>query len=255
MGQSWAVVGKGGTGKTTVSAFLLKYFIESGQTPILVVDADPNYNLNELLCVGVEKTIGDIREDLRSKIKDQEAAISKKEFFQYSILQSIGERSGFDYLVMGKSQGKGCYCYVNSLLKEILDKLKSSYKTVLIDCEAGLEHLSRGTTGAVDRMIMVSDFSVKGVETASRMTSLVDELGIPIGQKYLIVNRTIGEEASKRVEQWVNKSFNGGAKFLGIIPEDKDVLEYEQTGKNFLEFPNKSSAWIAFKEILCQIQL
>ena len=162
-----AVIGKGGVGKTTVTSLLLKRLLSTGQTPLLAIDADPSNCLGSSLGIAVEKTLGDFREAMRDS-PDKPAAMSQAEWLALQAEEAMVENSGFDLLTMGRPEGKGCYCFVNNLIRDHLDRLARSYRHVLIDCEAGLEHLSRRTAGKPDILVCVTNRSRMSAETICR---------------------------------------------------------------------------------------
>ena len=174
MPYSIAMAGKGGTGKTTIAGFLIRYLIQKGKTPILAVDADSNTNLNEVLGVSVEGTLGTAREEMKEGIVQQ--GMTKQMFMEMKLAESIVEGKGFDLIAMGRPEGSGCYCAANNLLSMYLGKLIDNYPYMIMDNEAGMEHISRLTTNNVDILLIVSDTSLRGIEAAGRINTLVDEL-------------------------------------------------------------------------------
>jgi len=181
-----AIAGKGGVGKTTIGAMLIRYLVEEMKVPpILAVDADPNSNLNELLGVEVHSTIGEARELMK---KDVPPGMTKDVWFEYKVHQSIVEGKGFDLLVMGRPEGPGCYCAANSLAKQSIDMLKKNYRYIVVDNEAGMEHMSRLVTQDVDYLFVVSDPTPRGLVTAGRIKGLIDELKLNIRNVYSIAN-------------------------------------------------------------------
>ena len=176
-----AVSGKGGTGKTTVSALLVRALVEKEKKPILAVDADPNSNLNECLGVSLKRSVGDIRETLLEKQQSLPPDQSKESYLDYMIQSSLTESDAFDLLAMGRPEGPGCYCYVNNVLRKIVDSIASGYPYVVMDTEAGLEHLSRRTTRDLDVLIITTDPTTRGAATAKRIAELVKELDTKVG--------------------------------------------------------------------------
>ncbi|MCX8109727.1 MAG: AAA family ATPase [Syntrophorhabdaceae bacterium] len=182
-----AIAGKGGVGKTTLAAMLIRYLVEEARvSPVLAVDADPNSNLNELLGVTVHSTIGEARELMK---KDVPPGMTKDVWFEYKVHQSIVEGKGFELLVMGRPEGPGCYCAANSLAKQSIDMLKKNYRYIVVDNEAGMEHMSRLVTQDVDYLFVVSDPTPRGLKTAARIKGLIDELKLNIKNVYFIANR------------------------------------------------------------------
>lgn len=234
-----AVSGKGGTGKTMVSSTLVKLLSQTGKD-ILAIDADPDSNLPEALGVSVEKTVGDVREDLK---KDTAAgnippSANKWDILDYKIMESVIESPGFDLLVMGRPEGSGCYCAVNNMLRKIIETLSSNYDIIVIDTEAGLEHLSRRTTQNVDIMLVVTDPSHRGILTAQRIGELAQELDINFKNLYLILNRVKKEDE----EELKRKVAEIGIELVGLIHEDVDVAEFDMEGRPLIELPEDSDA-------------
>ncbi|GLI50755.1 carbon monoxide dehydrogenase [Tepidanaerobacter syntrophicus] len=252
MAYTIAVAGKGGTGKTTLAGFLIDYLIEKKITPILGVDADPNANLNEVLGEDVEITLGDIREDISVKNRDGNlpGGMSKTDYINYKLQQAIIEGHGFDLLVMGRPEGAGCYCFANGILREATDRLSDNYKVMVIDNEAGLEHLSRRTTKSVDIMFAVSECSKRGIEAASRVKELIEELQLDVKELYLIVNRVPKEGLSDDIKQTIE---NYGLKLAGTIPQDELVFEYDNKGTPLVRLPKDSDAVKSARKIFDDI--
>ena len=195
MSLTLAVAGKGGTGKTTFSALTIKYLREIGLTPILAIDADPSSNLNMALGMELHETVGQIREDTRDQVTGGtfQSGISKPDWFQYQVEQCLVEGDDLDLLAMGRPEGPGCYCAANHMLRQAIDRLGDSYPSVVIDNEAGMEHISRQTTRDVDWLFIVSDPTQRGLAAAEHIVRLIDSLGTRIGQAGLMVNRVDGE--------------------------------------------------------------
>lgn len=232
-----AVSGKGGTGKTMVSATLVKLLAQTDKD-ILAIDADPDSNLPEALGVPVEKTVGDVREELK---KDTAAGnipvgANKWDILDYKIMESIIETPDFDLLVMGRPEGSGCYCAVNNMLRKIIENLSANYDFIVIDTEAGLEHLSRRTTQNVDMMLVVTDPSHRGILTAQRIGELADELEINFKNLFLVLNRVKKENE----EELKNKVAKTGIELIGLIYEDPIVSEYDMGGKPLIGLPPES---------------
>jgi CO dehydrogenase maturation factor len=183
-----AVTGKGGVGKTTISALIIQWLVATDRTPVLGVDADSNANLNEALGISYTASVGGIREDAR-KIAKELVGLSKQEFLDLHVQEALVEEDGYDLIVMGRPEGPGCYCYANNVLRDVIQRLADNYQYIVVDSEAGLEHLSRRTVLSVDHLLIVSDCSVRGVRTAGRIADLAREMGTPVKQRGLIVNR------------------------------------------------------------------
>ena len=247
-----ALAGKGGTGKTTVSAMIIKYLINKGKGPILAIDADPSANLNMVLGVDLEYTVGGIREDMLKQVQGSQnvtgaargsiaGGMSKHDYLDYEIHSSLIESDKFDLIAMGRSEGPGCYCAVNHNLRDILDKLSHNYPYVLMDNEAGMEHLSRRTTQDVDHLLIISGPTQRGLAAAAGIVDLKDELGISIKNTYFILNR-VPEEIPTPLQERIDKL---EVPFLGAIPADNNVMEYDFSGKPLLELEDDSPVYLA----------
>ena len=247
MPYSIGLAGKGGTGKTTVSGLLIKYLVEHGKIPVLAVDADSNANLNEVIGLNVNETLGDAREEMKKGVA---TGMTKDIFMEMKLEQAVVESQDFDLIVMGRPEGAGCYCAANNLLTQYLERLIDNYAYVVIDNEAGMEHISRLTTNDIDLLLMVSDASRRGIKSAARIIELTDELGLNIDNRLLIVNQA-KEEQLGAIEEAVNEY---GLDLIGIIPEDIQVRDFDLHGKPTIELGMESGALRAafdiFREIL-----
>jgi len=243
---SVAVSGKGGTGKTTVSTLLIRTLVEKGKKPVLAVDADPNSNLNESLGLPLKRTVGDIRENLLERQSSLPPEESKENYLNYMVQSSLTESDEFDLLAMGRPEGPGCYCYVNNVLRKIVDSIASNYPYVVMDTEAGLEHLSRRTTRDLDVLMITTDPTTRGIATAKRIAELVKELDTKVGRIYTIANR-VPESLNERVRRDLQ---NVGLECLAIIPEDELVQEFEVEGKPVYTLPRVSKAFRSIVEIV-----
>jgi CO dehydrogenase maturation factor len=246
-----AVSGKGGTGKTLVSSLLIKSLTSTGKD-ILAIDADPDSNLPEALGVDVHKTVGDVREELKEDTAKGRipTGMNKWDILDYKIMESIIETPSFDLLVMGRPEGSGCYCAVNNMLRRIIENLSSNYDVIIIDTEAGLEHLSRRTTQNVDVMLVVTDKSKRGMLTAQRIGQLADELEIKFQELYLVVNRVNPENE----EQILKKARETGLDIAGVIFEDEEVTQYDIEGRPLVELPDESNTVKTVSGILSRIR-
>jgi CO dehydrogenase maturation factor len=219
-----ALAGKGGTGKTTVAGLLIKYLVARGKTPILAVDADSNANLNEVLGLQVTETLGQAREDMKSgKVP---AGMTKDVFISMRLEEAVVEQKDFDLIVMGQPEGAGCYCAANSLLAGFLEKLVENYNYIVMDNEAGMEHISRLTTKNVDVLLIVTDTSRRGLQAGLRIHKLAHELNIGVGKSYLIINQT-RSELPREVMEIIAQD---GLELAGTIPEDETVYTYDLKG-------------------------
>ncbi len=248
MTQTFAVVGKGGTGKTTFSALTVKYLREIGLTPILAIDADPSSNLNMALGMELAETVGQIREDTRDQVTGGtfQTGISKPDWFEYQVEQCVVEGDDLDLLAMGRPEGPGCYCAANHMLREAIDRLGNSYRSVVIDNEAGMEHISRQTTRDVDWLFIVSDPSQRGLAAAEHIVRLVDSLGTRIGHAGLILNRVEGEVPAPLAE----RAARLGVPLLGVIPQDPAINRQDAEGLPIVDLDETSAVYPAVKAIL-----
>jgi CO dehydrogenase maturation factor len=237
-----AVSGKGGTGKTTLCGMLVKYLLDKGKNPILAVDADSNSNLNEVLGVEVKSTIGEARELMK---KDVPTGMTKEMWFEYKVNEALIEANGYDLLVMGRPEGPGCYCAANTLARKYIDILSGNYRYVVIDNEAGMEHLSRLTTQDVNLLIIISDPSSRGVITAGRIRDLVRELSLNIDRTVLVVNRSMGDLDPALARQARELDL----ELAGTIPADETVFQFDVEGKPTFGLPADSPAVRSAREI------
>ncbi len=242
MGFNIAVAGKGGTGKTTVAGLLVRHLVTLGKGRVLAVDADANMNLNEVLGVTVHQTIGEIREGLGSVPQ----GMTKDAFINYRTQECLIEADGFDLIVMGRPEGPGCYCYANTLCKKYVDEMADNYAYVVLDNEAGMEHLSRRTTHNMDLVFAVTDSSVRGIQAAGRIRDLVGELKLNIGRLALIVNRVEGALA----EPTLREIDRLGLELAGVVPADPQVTAFDLEGRPTFQLPEDSAAFRAVVEIL-----
>jgi len=249
MTKTVAVAGKGGTGKTSVAALLIKLLSQNGL--VLAVDADPSTNLNQALGLPLDdsKTVGRIREKMTEDVSKGRfsPSISKPEYLFSKIVESLAESKGFDLLAMGRPEGPGCYCASNEFLRASLDKLVKDYKYnyIVMDCEAGMEHISRQTTRDVDILLIMSDPTIRGITAAARMKELIGELRTKVGEVGLIVNRVKGE-LSPEIKKAIDES---GLQVIALIPEDPNVAGLEMKGRPVTELPQKSPLQLKVKEI------
>lgn len=222
-----AISGKGGSGKTTLAGLIIRWLSEHGAKPVLAVDADSNVNLNDLLGVELKDTVGAIREEMKTAVNNLPAGMTKQQFLEYKIQSSLVETPGYDLIAMGRPEGPGCYCYANNLLRDILSALHTNYEYVVIDNEAGMEHLSRKTVMNIDYLLIISDPSVRGIRSAGKISKLLKELDLRVREKHLILNRvrnSISQTAKNIIEE-------EGFRLLCSIPEDEKLLELDQSGK------------------------
>ena len=249
-----AVAGKGGVGKTTTCGMIIDYLCSKKQGPVLVVDADANANLNEVLGVEVETSLGAIREEmaqaeLRGTIP---AGMTKADYADFKFNSAIVEEDDFDMLVMGRTQGKGCYCYVNGVLKTQVDKYAKNYSYIVMDNEAGLEHVARGTLPKVDTMLLISDCSRRGIQAAARVAEIVEEMALNPGVMGLIVNRAPDGKLDEGVLEEIEKH---GLKLLGVLPQDEGVYRCDCDGQPSAKLPAANPVKTAVKEIMQSLGL
>lgn len=247
MSYSIALAGKGGTGKTTVAGLLVKYLIKKNKTPILAVDADANANLNEVLGLKVRDTVGNAREDMKKGNVPE--GMTKDVFMSMRLEEAISEEDGYDLLVMGQPEGSGCYCAANSILTGFLEKLSANYPYIVMDNEAGMEHISRLTTRNVNVLLLVTDASRRGLQAAVRIHELARELNIVAGKSCLIMNQAKGEPDAE-VLDIIREA---GIELAGVIQEDQTVYEYDLKGKPTVQIPDDNPAVRAAFEIFDRI--
>jgi CO dehydrogenase maturation factor len=255
-----ALAGKGGVGKTTTAAMVIKYLVRSQPGAILAIDADPSSNLNMVLGLDLEWTVGEIREGLLTQVKESLTAggaamgaisggMSKRDYLDYEIRSSLSEGDRFDLIAMGRSEGPGCYCAVNHNLREVVDSISKNYRYVVIDNEAGMEHLSRRTTRDVQHLLIVTDPTQRGLVAAERIAGFRDELDIHIDSSYLVLNRMNGQipdVLQDRIGQM-------DVPLLGVIPADQKLMEFEFSGRPLVELGDESPVYQAVAEMMRKI--
>ena len=246
MPYSIGLAGKGGTGKTTIAGLLVKYLVDREKTPVLAVDADSNANFNEVLGLNVIETLGDAREEMKKGVA---TGMTKDVFMEMKLEQAVVESKGFDLVVMGRPEGTGCYCAANTLLTQYLDRLIGNYRSVVIDNEAGMEHISRLTTNNIDLLMIVSDASRRGILSAARISDLTNELGLAIEKKYFIINQV--KDGQQDALKKAAKEFN--LELVGSIPEDGKIRDFDLEGRPTIELENDSLAFRAAYEIFDNI--
>jgi len=255
-----ALAGKGGVGKTTIAGMLIKYLVDNGKGPVLAIDADPSANLNMVLGLDMDWTIGDIREDMLAQVKESLTAggatmgslpggISKREHLEYQVRASLSEGDYFDLIAMGQPEGPGCYCAVNHNLREVVDSIGKNYVFIVIDNEAGMEHLSRRTTRDVEHLLIVSDPSQRGIVAAGRIAEFRNELDINIENTYLILNRlngTVPEILQEKIDRM-------DVPLLGVVPANEELIEFDLSGRPLIELGDESPVYQAIAKILAVI--
>jgi CO dehydrogenase maturation factor len=260
MSTTIAVAGKGGVGKTTIAGMVIKYLTENQPGAVLAIDADPSSNLHMVLGLDLEWTVGDIREDMLAQVKETltaggaamgalEGGVSKREYLDYHVRSSLSEGDRCDLIAMGRSEGPGCYCAVNHNLRDVIDSMSRHYRYVVIDNEAGMEHLSRRTTRDVQHLLVVTDPTQRGLVTAERIAALQHELDIKIEQAHLIVNRVNGDlpgPLRAYIEQME-------LPLLGTVPADNELLEFEFTGRPLVQLGDNSPVYMAVAGMMSRL--
>jgi CO dehydrogenase maturation factor len=241
-----AVAGKGGTGKTSFCALLIRCLIERGKTPILAVDADANANLNEALGFPIEHATVS---ELIAATKDPQGlpqGMTQDVYIEYKLNSALSEGKDVDLLVMGGPEGPGCFCFPNNILRKYLDHLTKGYQYIVMDNEAGLEHISRRTTRDIDVMFVVSDCSARSVRSAGRIQRLVGQLDAKVNRLWLVLNRAAPEDA-KALREEIEKT---GLPLAGLVPADPQITEFDVRGKALFELPQESPALAAIRSLI-----
>lgn len=260
MSTTIALAGKGGVGKTTIAAMVIKYLSQSQDGAILAIDADPSSNLNMVLGLDLEWTVGDIREEMLSQVKESltvggaamgalPGGVTKRDYLDYHIRNSLAEGSRFDLIAMGRSEGPGCYCAVNHNMREVVDAMSKNYRYIVIDNEAGMEHLSRRTTRDVQHLLIVSDPTQRGLVAAERIAGFRKELDIRIENAYLILNRLSGT-LPQELEEFIEKM---DIPLLGVVPSDQELASFEFSGRPLVELGNDSPVYRKVAEMVGEI--
>lgn len=252
-----ALAGKGGVGKTTTAGMVIKYLIQNHPSAVLAIDADPSSNLNMVLGLELDWTVGDIREGMLDKVKSSigqggaamgsmPGGLSKHDYLSYEIQSSLAEGERFDLIAMGRGEGPGCYCAVNHNLRDVIDSISKNYGFVVIDNEAGMEHLSRRTTRDVQHLLIVTDPTMRGLVAAERIIEMQKELSINIEKSYLILNRVVGDPPPMLMEK-INQL---DVIFLGSIPSDQELMEFEFEGKPLVTLGDESPVFQAVSQMM-----
>ena len=247
MSYSIALAGKGGTGKTTMAGMLIKYLLKKNKTPILAVDADCNTNLNEVLGVEITGTLGNAREEMKKG--DVPSGMTKDVFMEMKLEEAVVEAEGFDLIVMGQPEGAGCYCAANTLLTNYLERLSGNYPYIVMDNEAGMEHISRLTTNNVNILLIVSDSSRRGLQAAVRIDELARCLKIVVDKSYVVINQA-REAPSQQAMEMIK---NAKLELIGTVPEDDLIYDYDFNGRPTIEMPEDSKSVKAAFEIFDKI--
>ncbi len=246
MSFSIAIAGKGGSGKTSTASLIIRYLQSKGLLPILAVDADGNANLGESLGLNTVKTIGSIIAAFNDDKISIPSGLTKGAYLELKLNEAIVESKDLDLISMGRGEGTGCYCYPNTVLKKFIEELKSNYAYMVMDNEAGMEHLSRRTTENIDELLIISDHSVKGIRTAARIIQLVEELKLIVGRQSVIINR-VPQTMDSHV---INELEQVGIKPVATIPFDEEIIKYDLEKQSLLKLPNTSKAGQAVMKLM-----
>ncbi|MDR1329053.1 MAG: AAA family ATPase [Oscillospiraceae bacterium] len=249
-----AVAGKGGTGKTTVCGMLIRHLAKKGKR-ILAVDADPNSNLNEVLGIELPVSLGDIRETMAQRELNGDpipGGMTKQEYAEFMMGDALTEEDDFDLLVMGRTQGEGCYCYVNGVLKTQITRYSGAYDVVVVDNEAGLEHISRGTLPHIDILLMVSDSSRRGIQAVGRVSRMVEDLKLSPKTSGLIVNRAPEGALDGGILEEIKLQ---NLTLLGVLPQDENVYKFDTAGRPSADVPDDSPVKLALRQITDKLGL
>ncbi len=241
-----AVAGKGGSGKTSVASLIIRYLRNHRQGPILAVDADPNANLGEGLGLEVTETVGQILNDFQGAKLTIPPGMTKEAYLEFKLNTAIVESTGLDLITMGRGEGPECYCYPNLILRKLIDELSGNYAYVVMDNEAGMEHLSRRTTQNVDELLLISDHSIKGIRSIARIRELVNELKLVVKRESVIINSVpdgIDPRVSKEMDRW-------GIVPAATIPIDEELRRFDLEQKPLLDLPDTSKAVMAISDLM-----
>lgn len=251
MTKTIALAGKGGTGKTTTAALLIGSLVRNAKGPLLAIDADPSANLHLALGLQMPTTVGDIREEMTEPEKAQHLGvhISRHEHLSREIFMALEEGDKVDLLAMGRPEGQGCYCAVNHLLRDILDGLETSYQYVVIDNEAGMEHISRRTTRGVDLLIVTSDPTIRGLQAAASIKELANEVDVDVRRMGLVLSRVQGPLPDP-LQQTIDAI---GLDVLAEVPADPAVNELDALGKPLIGLDPSSPALQAVEALAQRI--
>ena len=249
MGMRLAVAGKGGVGKTSITALIIKALTEAGKKPLLAIDADSNSNLHEVLGVREPKSVGCIREDARRLGEDLPGGMTRDRFMDYQIQASLEETKDLDFLSMGRPEGPGCYCMANNILRDVISRLTGNYVFVVIDNEAGMEHLSRRTEEEVDHLFIVSDASPRALRTIGRIVELINEMEGRVHNQHIVLSRVKGsidelpESTRKEIEALPQKP-------QAIIPYDEALVDLDLSGEPLVKIDSNAVSYVAVKNML-----
>ncbi len=249
MSFSIAVAGKGGSGKTSVTSIIIRYLKNKGLGPILAIDADSNANLGESLGLDIKQTIGSIIASFNEDKINIPPGMTKEAYLEYKLNETIVESKGLDLITMGRGEGAECYCYPNLLLRKFADALAGNYAYVVMDNEAGMEHLSRRTTQNIDVLLIISNHSVKGIRTVARIRDLVSEIKLVVNRQSVIINFAPAELAPLVNEELTRL----GIESTVLIPEDEQIYQYDLELKPLLDLPDTSKAVRAVDDLMAEL--
>ena len=249
MSFSIAVAGKGGSGKTSVTSLIIRYLKNNKLEPILAIDADPNANLGESLGLEVKQTIGSIIASFNNEKINIPPGMTKEAYLEYKLNGALVESKGIDLLTMGRGEGPECYCYPNLLLRKFADSLVGNYAYVVMDNEAGMEHLSRRTTQNIDVLLIISDYSVKGIRTVARIRDLVSELKLVVNRQSVLINFAPAKLAPLVSEELARL----GIEPTALIPEDEQIYKYDLELKPLLDLPDTSKAVRVVNDLMAEL--
>jgi CO dehydrogenase maturation factor len=241
-----AVAGKGGTGKTSVASLVIRYILKNNLGTVLAVDADPNSNLAESLGLEVRQTIGRILNDFQGEKLKIPAGMTKEAYLEYQLNGAITESKNIDLITMGRGEGPECYCYPNVVIRKLVDDWSKNYAFVVMDNEAGMEHLSRRTTQNIDEMLLVSDHSIKGLRALARIRGLIQELKLVIIRESIIINNVPGEVDPRIKEEMERLKITPAA----LIPADEEISQYDLEQKPLFQLPDTSKAVVVINELM-----
>ena len=254
MGITLAVAGKGGVGKTSFTALIVKALIDSGHTPLLAIDADSNSNLHEVLGIRQPRSVGCVREDTRKLGDDVPGGMTKDRFMEYQIQACLEETKHMDFISMGRPEGPGCYCMANNILRGIVSRLTSNYSFVVIDNEAGMEHLSRRTEEEVDHLFIISDPAPRSLRTIGRIAELVDEMADRVHNSHVVLSRVKG--SLEDLSESTQKEIEGlSSPVEAIIPYDDLLVDLDLQGEPLLKIPAEAVSYQAVKKMLQDLKI
>ncbi|MBM3499504.1 MAG: carbon monoxide dehydrogenase [Armatimonadetes bacterium] len=245
MHKTIAITGKGGVGKTATSALVVRALLDAGEESLLAIDADPNLNFDAALGLKATEFVGCIREEALDRQDDLPAGMTKTEFLTYRAQEALLETDRFDFLAMGRPEGPGCYCYANNVLRHAIDSLAKGYDYLVVDCEAGLEHFSRRTTGDIDVLFVLTDSSLRSADTVFRVMDLVEDLKTHVGKTLVVVTRS--DDIPAPILQ---RAAEHNIEIAGAIPNDPEVRALDDSGQALLNVSDMSTALQAVKGLL-----